>query len=421
MTIASDPQLEGLVAPLRRAKLVALLLLIGAAIVFISVQIAESRGATSSVLGYVGAAAEAAMVGALADWFAVTAMFRHPLGLPIPHTAIVPRRKNDIGQALGGFVQTNFMQPDSLAERVVSAQPAVSLGRWLQTSGNDDRVAEQVCRALDAVASVLDADEMAEHLEHALVDAVRSIGTGPVVAEILKAALADGRRTQVIDAGLGAVVRVLEANRNALRTGFAQRSPWWVPGSIDERVFEKLYTGILDLLGEVKRNPVHELRSELERNIDVFLNRLKTDPTTATQLAALRDEALHDPRVRTWLASAWTDARTTISTQAGDPESRLRSSIAAIVRRGSQTLINDPALRDRVDAWVAEFVRSLSKEHGHEIARLISSTVEKWDAQDTSRRIELQIGRDLQFIRINGTIVGGVVGVLIHAVSELIG
>ncbi len=417
---SSPNNLDALVVPLRRAKLVALSLLVGATLVFLAVRIATKNGAPAW-LGYVGATAEASMVGALADWFAVTALFRHPLGLPIPHTAIVPRRKNQIGAALGDFVQHNFMAPDALAERVRDAAPSRAIVAWLAQPGSDKRVAEQLCRAASAAVQVIEADEMAAHLDHALTDAVKAINAGPVLADLMSAALADGRRTEVIDGVLGVVLRVLAANRMSLRVGFAERSPWWVPGSVDERVFERLYTGILDMLGEVRTNPAHDLRRELERNVDVFINRLRTDPVMAEKLIAIRDEALTDPRVRSWLSSAWDDASAAVVRQADEPNSRLRSSIAAIVRRGTKTLQDDHALAGKIDQWAVALTKTLAVEHGHEIARIISSTVERWDANDTSRRIELQIGRDLQFIRINGTIVGGLVGLLIYSIGQLIG
>jgi uncharacterized membrane-anchored protein YjiN (DUF445 family) len=419
-SVPSPNNLDALVAPLRRAKLIALGLLGVATVVFLAVRIAVKNGAPAW-LGYVGAAAEAAMVGALADWFAVTALFRHPLGLPIPHTAIVPRRKNQIGTALGDFVQQNFMAPDALAERVRDAHPSRLLVAWLARPGTDERVAQQLCRAASAAVQVIEADEMTEHLEHALTDAVKSVSAGPLLADLITAGLADGRRSEVIDAVMGVVLRVLSVNRSSLRIGFAERSPWWVPGSVDERVFERLYTGILDMLGEVRTNPTHELRIELERNVDVFVGRLRSDPVMAEKLAAIRDEALHDPRVREWLSSAWSDGRRVFLEQADDSTSRLRTSIAAMVRRGTKTLQDDHALAAKVDQWAESFTKTLANEHGHEVARIISSTVERWDADETSRRIELQIGRDLQFIRINGTIVGGMVGLLIYTVGQLIG
>ncbi len=415
-----DAELEHLVRPLRRAKLIALSMLGLAAVVFLWARYAGRSDSASSLVGYIGAAAEAAMVGALADWFAVTALFRHPLGLKIPHTAIVPRRKDQIGVALGGFVQQNFLAPDALKERVLVARPADTLVRWLEREGSGDLVSEQVCRAAAEVVRIVDADEMGQHLEHAMVDALRAVSAGPLLGDLVTVMLGDGRRDQVVDSVLGVVVRVLDGNRLALRNGFAERSPWWVPGSIDDRVFEKLFTGIIDLLNEVRHAPGHELRAELDRNIESLVTRLRSDPLMASKLDDLREEVLHDPRVRQWLTSVWGDVRSAVIQQSVDPASRLRTGVSGFVRRATKTLQNDEPLARRVDEWVASLVKTLAVDHGHQAAKLISSTVQRWDARDTSRRIELQIGRDLQFIRINGTIVGALVGVLIHFVGELI-
>ncbi len=418
--VLDDPTLAGLAGPLRRAKAVALGLLVVAGVVFVVMRIA-ARDSDAEWISYVEATAEAAMVGALADWFAVTALFRHPLGIPLPHTAIVARRKDQIGASLGNFVQFNFMAPDALADRVLSAEPSAAAARWLERPGSSARVAEQTCRAIGSVVELLDAEEMSEHLEHALTDAGRAINVGPVLADIASAILADGRRDQVVDGVFGVVVRLLESNRQTLRLGFAIRSPWWVPGSVDERVFEKLYSGIIDLLTEVRHTPTHELRRELDAHLGTLIERLRSDPTMAKQLESLRNEALQDERIRSWVTSLWADISRTIIAQANDPASRLFSSVTLIVERTTNTLRNDSALRDRLDTSLANLTRTLATEHGHEVARVISSTVERWDPKETSRRIELQIGRDLQFIRINGTLVGGAVGLLIHTIGQLIG
>ena len=415
-----DAELEHLVQPLRRAKRTALLLLVAAAVVFLWARYAGRSDSASSLVGYVGAAADAAMVGALADWFAVTALFRHPFGLKIPHTAIVPRRKDEIGIALGGFVQQNFLAPTALKDRVLAAYPAHAIVTWLDREGSTDMVADQACRVLAELVRIVDAEEMGEHLEHAVVDALRAVSAGPLLGDLVSVMLADGRRDQVVDSVLGVVVRVLDGNQVALRNGFAQRSPWWVPGSIDDRVFEKLFTGIVDLLNEVRKTPGHELRAELDRNIENLVIRLRSDPVMAEKLADLREEVLHDPRVRLWLTSVWGDVRDAVIQQSVDPTSRLRTVVSGFVRRGTNTVRSDVLLSNRVDEWIASLVKTLALDHGHHAAKLISSTVQRWDARDTSRRIELQIGRDLQFIRINGTIVGALVGVLIHFIGELI-
>jgi uncharacterized membrane-anchored protein YjiN (DUF445 family) len=408
----------------QRMKRVALFMLVASACVFVSCRLSQRNGDITWV-GFVEAIAEAAMVGALADWFAVTALFRRPLGLPIPHTAIIPTRKNEIGTSLGAFVQENFLQPEALAERVRGAQPGDQVLRWLDQRANQQRVTQQVLVLAAGLSEVLNADEMSAHLEHALVDSLRTLDAGRTAAMLIETALADKRDERLLDGVLAAVIRALDSNRTALRVGFAQRSPWWVPGSVDERVFEKLFTGILDLLDEVRRTPGHELRASITSQVDVFVQRLQNDETLRSNVERLRDEALDHPSVRGFVSSAWDDIRQGLqsaaySAQMGE-SSVWANRVSAVVARGTATLRADEALRRRIDGWAVSAVQYVATEHGHQVSSLIETTVQNWDANETSARIEEQIGRDLQFIRINGTVVGGLVGLLIHTVGFVLG
>jgi uncharacterized membrane-anchored protein YjiN (DUF445 family) len=411
-------RMDAQVQQLKRMKRGALAMLIVAAAVFVVCRVVD-RSSDAAWIGYVEAASEAAMVGGLADWFAVTALFRRPLGLPIPHTAIIPTRKNEIGGSLGLFVQENFLQPDAIAQRVADLSPSATVQNWLASDEHVGLVAQQLLQGASGIAAVLDADEVTVHLQHAVTEALESIDFGPALASVGETVIADGRGDQLLEAGLGAVVRTLELNRDSLRVGFAVRSPWWVPGSIDERVFDKLFTGILDLLREVRNTPGHELRGSLLAQANVLFSRLRTDPQLAQRVEALRDEALHHPNVNQFVRSAWDGFAGTL--QVDPASSQWKERVEMVVRRGAQSLRNDPALQQRVDGWVVEVVRTLAADHGHRAAEWIRATVQQWDPQDTADRIELQIGRDLQFVRINGTVVGGLVGLLIYAVGQLIG
>ncbi len=403
---------------LKRMKRGALAMLVGAAVLFVICRIID-RGSDAAWIGYVEAASEAAMVGGLADWFAVTALFRRPLGLPIPHTAIIPTRKKEIGGSLGLFVQENFLQPDAIARRVAEMGPSVALQLWLDVDKNVELVGHQLLRGAAGIAAVLDADEVAVHLQHAVTEAIESIAFGPALATIGETVIAEGRGDQLLEAGFGAVIRTLELNRDSLRIGFAVRSPWWVPGSIDERVFDRLFTGIVDLLKEVRQTPGHELRSSLMAQADVLFSQLRTDPEMAQRVEALRDEALTHPNVNQFVRSAWDGFAQGL--QVDPASSPWKGRVDMLVRRAAQSLRNDEALQRRVDGWVVQLVRTLATDHGHRAAEWIRVTVEQWDPQDTADRIELQIGRDLQFVRINGTVVGGLVGVAIYTVGQLIG
>jgi uncharacterized membrane-anchored protein YjiN (DUF445 family) len=404
----------------------ALALLIGAAAIFLATAFIgranHSQINTASWVGYVRATAEAAMVGGLADWFAVTALFRRPLGLPIPHTAIIPTRKNEIGASLGSFVQENFLQPDALSERVAKAKPSQLILRWLQAEKNSSIVASQLLQVGAGLAAVLDADEVSLHLQHAVTEGLQRVDLAPAMATVAEVAMQDGRSDQVIEALLGSVVRVLETNRETLRLGFALRSPWWVPGSVDEKVFDRLYGGILDLLREVRIEPDHELRASLKGQAKTLIERLRVDPVMQQKVSSLRDEALAHPSVGRFVRSAWDDMCTGLqSAGTSGPSTEWHKRIEGLVQRTSESLAKDVSLQRKVDRWITVVVKTLVTDHGHRAAEWIQSTVEQWDPQETADRIELQIGRDLQFVRINGTIVGGLVGLAIYSVGRAVG
>jgi uncharacterized membrane-anchored protein YjiN (DUF445 family) len=411
-------------AALRRMRIVATAMLGVAAAVFVATRVAHANGNEATWLGYVEAAAEAALVGGLADWFAVVALFRHPLRLPIPHTAIVQKRKDEIGTNLGTFVQENFLAPKQLAERVASLDPVGRAVTWVREDPeHSDRVAAGLLRALMTLSDSVDDAEVSSFLHDVLSEQVRSVPAAPVVARALELGLADGRRDQVADAVLGGVLRVLDSNREPLRQRFATESPWWVPEGIDERVFTRLFDGIRRLMADMRADPRHELRTHLNSQLDVFITNLRTDPLLMARVEGLRDEFLSHQAVRTWTVSAWQSARAELQRAANVEDrsaSTIRLRLGAAIGRAADRLADDPGLRMRADNAIQRAVAAGASRGGREMADIIASTVKRWNAADTGRRIELQIGRDLQFIRINGTIVGGLAGLLIHGVGQLL-
>jgi uncharacterized membrane-anchored protein YjiN (DUF445 family) len=401
-------------------RVIATVMLLVAAAVFVATRIAHRSGQHGVWLGYVEAAAEAAMVGGLADWFAVVALFRHPLRLPIPHTAIVAKRKDDIGANLGEFVRENFLAPEQLAHRVASIDPIGRAIAWVDR-GNGDRAAELILRTMSTLTSALDDREVNDFVHSVVAERVRAVPTAPVVANIVETVMADGRRGDLIEAALAGVISVLDGNRATLRGRFGEESPWWVPDGIDERVFTRLYDGVRKLLADVRADPNHELRAHLDRRIDATIVGLRTDPQLGARVEAWRDEILASPELRRATTSGWASISAAID-EAAEPGSTsvLRTRIAEAARAAAHRLDADPVLRARADAAVIGAVRSFAERGGREMAAVIESTVQRWDADDTSARLEEQIGRDLQFVRINGTLVGGIAGLAIHAVARVL-
>lgn len=402
---------------LRRMKLLALGLLVLAAVVFVVTRRLEGDHAWA---GYVRATAEAAMVGALADWFAVTALFRRPLGLPIPHTAIIPTRKDQLGRALGSFVEDNFLAAPVIAEKLRGAEVASRLATWLEAPGNAEALARHASAALAGAADVLRDEDLQAGVQQAVVGRLRRVQVAPLAGRAIEIATAEGRHRELVDALVRGGVRFVEENRENLRSRFGQESPWWVPDPIDNRIFEKLYRGLHGFLQEVAATPDHELRRYVDQRIATLAERLQSDPELAARGEKLKEELLAHPAVRNWTASLWSELKDTVRQQAADPDSELRRRLADGAAQFGRTLAADPSLRDRIDRSVERAVLYVVDQERHQVADLISTTVERWDPQEASRRIELQVGRDLQFIRINGTIVGGLAGLVIYTLGRLL-
>jgi uncharacterized membrane-anchored protein YjiN (DUF445 family) len=402
---------------LRQMKAIALGFLVVAAIVFVIARLLEDD---HHWLGYVRATAEAAMVGALADWFAVTALFRHPLRVPIPHTAIIPKRKNEIGESLGSFVQENFLSAAVIGEKLREARVAERAADWLVQPAHAERVAGQVAAVLGGAVDVLRDDEITGLIEDAVVGRLRSVDVAPTAGRVLDLMTESGRHREVFDAALNGVGRMLDERRLTLREAFAKESPWWVPAPIDDRVFDRIFAGVQNTIRDVLADPNHALRSHVDERVTALVAELKTSPEMAARGAALRDEVLDHPAVRTWTLSIWADLKESLVRQAADPDSGLRRRLADGIVSIASTVREDPTLQTKINRWIEEAVDYLATQYRGEVAHLISSTVAKWDPDETSERIELQIGRDLQFIRMNGTIVGGLVGLAIYSVGQLL-
>jgi uncharacterized membrane-anchored protein YjiN (DUF445 family) len=400
---------------LRRMKLVALSLLLVAAAVYIVTTIADAEG----WVGYVQSFAEAAMVGALADWFAVTALFRHPLRIPIPHTAIIPRRKDQIGRSLGEFVETNFLTKEVLGERLAGAGIGRRLGIWLSHPVNAERASEALADALKGTLEVLDDDEVQAGLERAVRQRIRAQPAAPLVGKAIDLSVEGDHHQRLLDAVLVGLRGFLADNRVTFRRRLDEESPWWVPEPIDDRIFDKIYTAVDHFIGDVTSDTNHEVRRSIESRVVAFAERLKTDPDLLAKGEELKDELLDHPEFRAWIESLWLGTKRGLIAAADDPSSELRTRTTVSLQRLGERLATEPELQAKVDDWVQRGLGYVVEHYRSEVSDLIASTVERWDGESTARRMELQVGRDLQFIRINGTIVGGLAGLAIHALTEL--
>jgi uncharacterized membrane-anchored protein YjiN (DUF445 family) len=404
---------------LRRMKLVALSFLIGASVVFLGCAWAQSHGAASWV-GYVRAAAEAGMVGALADWFAVTALFKHPLGIPIPHTAIIKRKKDQLGEGLGTFVRENFLSPTVIETKLREAEVAGRLGKWLSDRPHAERVAAETATVLRVLVELLRDEDVQQVIDKMIVRRIAEPQWGPPVGRVLSTMLAENRQEALIQLLCD---RAFEWSLNAGETierVVTRDSPTWSPRFVDQLVGDRIHRELMDFTDKVRRDPDHELRRSATRFLFEFADDLQHDPATIAKAETVKEQLMARDEVANAAATAWRTIKRLILEGVDDPSSALRTRVADSVVLIGESLRDDVELRDKVDNWIIRAAQHLVTQYGVEITAIITETIERWDADEASRRIELHVGRDLQFIRINGTVVGALAGVVIYTVAQMI-
>jgi uncharacterized membrane-anchored protein YjiN (DUF445 family) len=405
-------------ARLIKMKRLATGLLVFATLVFIVTSIYEHRWPG---LGYLRATAEAAMVGAIADWFAVTALFRYPLGIPIPHTAIIPSRKDKIGVSLGNFVQNNFLSPPVLLARIRSANVAKKLADWLANPEHGDTVGKHAAVGVKGLVQVLRDDEVQEIIETSVISRVRATQVAPLMGNVLSLVTADNRHQELLDSAIRLFERLFDENREALRAKISRETPWWMPNAVDDQIYQKLVRSVEKTLHEVTSDPEHPLRHRFNEAVGQFVERLKSSPEMIARGEELKEEVLRHPAVREYSGGLWADVKGSVLRHSADPNSEFSRRVGHAVTRVGTSLQEDTELQDKVNGWVENSILYVVEEYRHEVAALIETTVAAWDPEDTTQKIELQIGRDLQYIRINGTLVGGLVGLLIYTFAQFFG
>lgn len=401
-------------------KRVATLMLVGVALLFVVTRWFESQ---YPWLGFVRAFAEAAMVGGIADWFAVTALFRHPLGIPIPHTAIVASRKDRIGTALGNFVQRNFLTREVVAGKIAAMQLGDRAAQWLAQPENSRRLARHAAHGLSGAVGVLRDDDVQEMVDRGIVSRLRTMQAAPLMARLFGLLTTGGRHQALLDDALRLAARFLYENEAMIRERVKAESPWWVPGAVDSRVGDKIVSGVEKTLVAVAADPDHPLRQRYDEAVDRFIVSLRENPDTIARFEQIKLDVLAHPGVADFSRDVWGDVKARIATYAerlADETEQEPDQLERWLAGLGQKVLEDPVLSAKVNGWVVEIVSYAVEQAREDVAKLISATVAAWDADATSRKIELQIGRDLQFIRINGTIVGGLVGLTLYAVGLLV-
>lgn len=390
-------------------------LLLAMAVLFV---VARSFAHSHPAVGFVQAFAEAAMVGGLADWFAVTALFRHPLRLPIPHTAIIPRNKDRIGDALASFLRDNFLVPHVVARRMGRMDVAGAVGRFLAhpTERMTGRLRQGASRLVGDILEAMDEERLGRMAKGALVQRLSALNLAPLIGQALDAAMRNGRHEGVIDSGIGWAARTLESQADLIRDMVSQRAGTLLRlTGLDEKLANAILDGLMKLFAEMAEDREHPVRLRALEGMHTLAHRLQHEPEMQAKVARIRDEIIANPALQKWIDGLWEQGRAALLRMARDPQAVVAGKFGEALRQIGASIESDPALKSVINRFARRAVVGLTASYGDSIVRLVSETVRGWNAGTVTERLESAVGRDLQYIRINGTLVGGLVGVAIHA------
>lgn len=410
---------ETIPAGLRQMRWIATGLLILMAAIFLT---ARALDHVNPVIGFIRAFAEAAMVGGLADWFAVTALFRHPLGLPIPHTAIIPRNKDRIGETLAAFLRDNFLVPGVVARRMRQLDVAGAAGRWLASpAGTQGRLRKGASRLAANMLEAFDQQRLGGMVKATIGQRLRALDVSPLLGQALTAAIAEGRHAPLLDGIIRWAAKVLAANEHMIRAMVHERAGSvmrWT--GLDETLANKIIDGLDNLMHDMAEDPDHPLRAKAEEGLVALAHDLQHDDKMRDRVEALKAEIIDNPAMQRWLDGLWESARAGMLRIARDPDAVLTGQLGEALRQLGDTLQHDEMLRATINRFVRRTAVGMAADYGDGIVRLVSETVRGWDAHTITRRLENAVGKDLQYIRVNGTLVGGLVGLIIHSVDVLL-
>jgi len=391
-------------------------LLIAVSILYVIAYVLER---THPWVAYVRAFAEAAMVGALADWFAVTALFRHPLGIPIPHTAVIPRSKDRIGEGLGRFVEENFLAPRIVAEKIQATDLAGGLAHWLSDPRNSTAAATGLMRGLAMIANSLSDDALRQLIRKYLLARVERTELSPLLGRILAALMAQQGHDRLVDAMLRKAAELVREYEPQLRHAVSVRTSWlWRRLSVDRKVADRLVTVLDEILSTAAEDPEHVLRTRINDALEQLCQQLRSSPQFLAEGERLKKQLLEQPAFEEYLRGVGRELVDQIAAHAAGQDASIDSPLAEWLRGIAGKVLSDEPLRAELNVMLRAAVIRMFELQRHEVAHLIADTVKQWDADTLSSRMEGAIGADLQYIRVNGTLIGGLAGLLIHILTK---
>ena len=400
-------------------KVVATGLLLVMAAVFVVSRVLEPQ---HHWLGYIKSFAEAAMVGGLADWFAVTALFRHPLGLPIPHTAIIPRNKDRIGEALATFLKENFLIPSVVARRMRNIDVAGAVGQFLQSPSQEEqsRIRAGASRLIADVFESLDDERLGGIVKGAISSRLRAMEVSPLLGHALASAINEDRHVPMLEAAIRWTARALDANEPLIREMVHKKANWVLKiAGLDAKLADAIIEGLKKLTVEMSTDPAHPVRQKIEEALAQLANDLQAKPETRERVEAIKEQLLDNKSVSLWLDTLWQKGREAVIKAARNPDAVLAGKLGDVLKSMGATLERDPRIRKAINQFARRAVAGMASGYGSSIVKLVSETVRSWDAQTVTNRLEAAVGRDLQYIRINGTLVGGLVGLILHLIDTI--
>ncbi|HCG55107.1 MULTISPECIES: DUF445 domain-containing protein [Brevibacterium] len=402
---------------LRKMRTLALSLLILATLIFLSTHIFTDN---TGVWGFVSRASEAAMIGAIADWFAVTALFRHPLGLPIPHTAIIPRKKDTLGASLSAFVAANFLHAEAVSTKIRSAQVSHRAGEWLSRSANRDLVVDRAAGGLEYVLARIDDEAVVALTKNVIIPRLVATRKTPVLAQLLRQIVLDGAHHKLVDLIIAEAYSWLSDNPQVIDEIVHNRAPSWIPEFLNEQLSNRLQREVLGWVADVRDNEYHKARQALDAWLVELSDDLNSDTPLSEKAEVIINDLLSQSGVVDSVLEIWTSLKQLLRQAIIDPNGEVRGRISELIGEFAQRLQDDSEFAAKIDDRIATTAGDLAESFGPEIASVISDTIERWDAKEAAERIELYVGRDLQYIRINGTVIGALVGLLIHTIIVLL-
>lgn len=402
----------------RGMKIAATGLLVVMAAVFIATRALQAQ---YPWLAFVKAFAEAALVGGLADWFAVTALFRHPLGLPIPHTAIIPRNKDRIGETLANFIRENFLTPSVVARRMRRLDVAGAAGRFLQTpAGEGNRIRAGASRLIADIFESLDDERLGGIVKGAISGRLRRTEVSPLLGHALASAINEDRHVPMLEAAIRWMARALDANEQLIRDMVHKKANWVLKlAGLDAKLADAVIDGLRKLTAEMSTDPAHPVRIKVEEALAQLANDLQTRPETRERVEAIKEQLLDNRSVSLWIDAIWQRGREAIIAAARNPDAVLAGKLGEVLKSMGTTLEQDLRIRAAINQFARRAIVGLAASYGGSMVKLVSETIRGWDARTVTARLEAAVGRDLQYIRINGTIVGGLVGLILHLLDSL--